>query len=227
MNFRLKIFHLLFFRRARSSVRAIARLLSRPAAPVIPRKLVFASSWLILPVNLLLFFFSGLRRSNSRGNGKSQSPQQSQNKTRARNRWGGFISVTQSLRDEPKSLPYISLHYAFGGAQLSQSFISHVSASVATSTIPRAQQFYLFCIDVLDSGTLGAWKESARWCRESEKENRGRSQGEENEARVRAVWPFQWGYDVSYIYDCWVKTVDRGGILLTYPLLVLVDHNKA
>ena len=90
--------------------------------------------------------FSGLGRSNSRGNGKSQSPQQGQGKTRTRNRRGRFVSVTQSLRDEPNSLLEISLHCLFGGAQLSESFIPQISAVVATSAITRAQHSHLFIV---------------------------------------------------------------------------------
>ena len=99
--------------------------------------------------------FSGLGRPNSRGNGKSQSPQQGQGKTRARNRRGRFVLVTQSLRDEPNSLLESSLHCSSGGVQLTESFIPQVSASASTSMIPRAQQSNSCCIDILGNGSLG------------------------------------------------------------------------
>ena len=199
-----------FFQRAGLSVRA----------PVVSCKLVFASSWLILPVNLV---FQDLEDQIQEETGKVNHL----NKVKAKlEQEIDEVGLSQSLRDEPNSLVVISLHYSSGGAQSSKSFIPQVSASVATSRFLALNIHIFYCIAILGNGSLGTWKESSRWCWESEEENRGRSQGEEKQGRVGAVGPFRWGYDINCSHDRLVKTVNLEGIL-TYPFLVLVDHSKA
>ena len=214
MSFRPNILHVLFFQGADLSVRA----------PVVSCKLAFASSWLILPVNLV---FQDLEDQIQEETGKVNHL----NKVKAKlEQEIDEVGLSQSrnlyVTSQIVSWKFLSIVCSVERRYLNLSF----PRFLPVLALPRflALNIHIFyCIAISGNGSLGTWKESSRWCWESEEENRGRSQGEEKEGRIGAVWPFQWGYDIDCSHDRWVKTVNLEGILLTYPLLVLVDHNKA